>query len=70
MLIPQISPPPPPPLTYDPDHQLIGGIVAPHQQGVVDNEVAGQEVGVAMNSGSQDGLTVGTYVQRVVVDQL
>ncbi len=58
------------PLTYNPDHQLICGIVPPHQQGVVDDEVAGEEVGVAVNGGPQDGLTVGADVQRVVVDQL
>lgn len=60
----------PPPPTYNPDHQLIGGVVPPHQQGVVDDEVAGQEVGVAVYGGPQDGLAVGADVQRVVVDQL
>lgn len=59
-----------PPLTYDPDHQLIGGVVAAHQQRVVDDEVAGQEVCVAVYGGPQDALTVGADVQRVVVDQL
>lgn len=57
-------------LTYNADHQLIGGVVAPHQQGVVDDEVAGQEVGVAVYGGSQDGLAVRADVERVVVDQL
>lgn len=57
-------------LTYNPDYQLIGGIITPHQQGVIDDEVAGEEVGVAVYGSSQDGLTVGADVQRVVVDQL
>lgn len=57
-------------LTYDPDHQLVGGIVPSHQQGVVDDQVAGQEVGVAVNGGAQDGLAVGADVERVVVNQL
>lgn len=57
-------------LTYNPDYQLIGGIVTPHQQGVIDDEVAGEEVGVAVYGSSQYGFTVGADVQRVVVDQL
>lgn len=57
------------PLTYDSDHQLVGGIVPPHQQGVVDDEVAGEEVGVAVYGGSQYGLAVGADVQWVVMDQ-
>lgn len=56
--------------TYNPDHELVGGIVSPHQQGVVDDEVTGEEVGVAVDGGSEDGLAVGADVQRVVVDQL
>lgn len=35
-------------ITYDTDHQLVGGIVSAHQQRVVDDKVAGQEVGVAV----------------------
>lgn len=57
-------------LTYNADHQLVRGIVPAHQQGVVDDEVAGQEVGVAVYGRPQDGLAVGADVQRVVVDQL
>lgn len=57
-------------LTYDPNHQLIGRIVPPHQQGVVDDEVAGQEVGITVYGGTQDGLAVRADVQRIVVDQL
>lgn len=57
-------------ITYDADHQLVGGIVPAHQQRVVDDEVAGQEVGVAVYGRPQDGLAVGADVQRVVVDQL
>lgn len=57
-------------LTDDADHQLVGGVISAHQQGVVDDEVAGQEVGVAVDGGPQDGLAVGADVQRVVVDQL
>lgn len=58
------------PLTYNPDHQLISRVIPPHQQGVVDDEVAGEEVGVAVYGSSQNGLAVGADVQRVVVDQL
>lgn len=57
-------------LTNNPDHKLIGGIIPPHQQGVVDDEVAWEEVCVAVYGGSEDGLTVRANVQRVVVDQL
>lgn len=57
-------------VTYNPDHQLIGRIVPPHQQRVVDDEVAGEEVGIAVYGRSQNGLAVGADVQRVVVDQL
>lgn len=42
----------PPPLTYNPNDQLLGGVVPPNQQGVVDDEVARQEVGVAVNGSS------------------
>lgn len=58
------------PLTYNPDHQLIGCVVPSHQQGVVDDEVAGEEVSVAVDGGSQNGLAVGADVERVVMDQL
>lgn len=57
-------------LTYDPNHQLIGGIIPPHQQRVVDDEVAGQEVGIAVDGGAQDGLAVRADVKRIVVDLL
>lgn len=43
---------PPPPLTYNPNDQLLSGIVPPNQQGVVNDEMARQEVGVAVNGGS------------------
>lgn len=57
-------------ITYDPNHQLVSRIVSPHQQGVVNDEVAGEEVGIAVDGRPQDGLAVGADVQRVVVDQL
>lgn len=57
-------------VTYDPDHQLIGCIIPPHQQRVVNDEVAGEEEGIAVYGCSQNGLAVGANVQRVVVDQL
>lgn len=59
-----------PHLTYNPDNQLIARIIPPHQQGVIDDKVAGEEVGIAMYGRSQDGLAVGADVQWIVVDQL
>lgn len=57
-------------LTNNAYDQLVGGIVTAHQQGVVDDEVAGQEVGVAVDGRAQDGLAVSPDVQRLVVYQL
>lgn len=59
-----------PHFTYNPNNQLIACIIPPHQQGVINDKVAGQEVGVAVYSCSQNGLAVGADVQWIVMDQL
>lgn len=56
--------------TYNPHDQLVRGVVTAHQQRVVDDEVAGQEVGVAVDGCTQDGLAVRADVERIIVHQL
>lgn len=56
--------------TYNAHDELVRGVITAHQQRVVDDEVAGQEVGVAVDGGTQDGFAVGPDVERVIVHQL
>lgn len=57
-------------LTNDPNNQLIACIISTHQQGIVYDEVAGEELGITVYRSSQHSLAMGTDVQRVVTDHL
>lgn len=57
-------------LTNNPNNQLIVRIVTTHQQRIVYDEVAGEELGITVYRSSQHSLAVGTDVQRVVTDHL
>lgn len=56
--------------TNDPNDQLIIGIITTHQQGIVDDEVAGEELGITVYRSSQHSLAMRTDVQRIVPDHL
>lgn len=55
--------------TYDAHNQFIRGIVTAHQQGIIDDKVAWQEVSVTQYGSTQNGLTMRADVKRIIVHQ-
>lgn len=55
--------------TYNAHDKLVRGVVTAHQQWVVDDEVTGKEVGVAVDGGTQDGLAVWSDVEWIIMHQ-
>ena len=53
-------------LTYNANHQFLGGFIQPHQQGVVHDQVSGEEHGIIGDGCLQHAFGMGTKVQRAV----